>query len=82
MIRTESLQNKEVFGIVPAVGAVSTPSPLAATSPGTTVDASSVKPRELPAMSGAGMYGSLQYNTMHQPPTTTASASTIQMRRN
>lgn len=25
-----------------------------------------LKPRELPAMSGAGMYGSLSFNTMHQ----------------
>lgn len=42
----------------------------------------SVKPRELPAMSGAGMYGALQYNTIHQQPSTAASGATMQMRSN
>lgn len=26
-----------------------------------------LKPREIPAMSGAGVYGSMSYNTMHKP---------------
>lgn len=62
----------EVFGIVPAVGAASSTAPSSATPLET-----SVKPRELPAMSGAGMYGSIQYNTIHQQPATV----TMQMRR-
>lgn len=33
------------------------------------VDTRSIKPIELPAMSGASLYGSMSYNTMHQADT-------------
>lgn len=57
---------KDVFGIVPAVDA----SAAVVVHP----SESSVKgPRELPAMSGAGMYGAL--HTMHQQ--TSSSAATV-----
>lgn len=67
---------KDVFGIVPAVGAstsiVTTPSAASTAASG----------RELPAMSGAGMYGALQYNTIHQQSSSAGTATTMQMRRN
>lgn len=75
---------KDVFAIVPAVGATAfTPTPVtpvvvAPSSPPPSpptgsgaVDTTVLKARELPAMSGAGMYGALQYNTMHQQQTST-----------
>lgn len=86
---------KDLFGIVPA-SALSSPAttdsnttttttttPPSSPSAGQAPLETSVKPRELPAMSGAGMYGALQYNTIHHQQTSTAASATrMQMRSN
>lgn len=53
--------------VLPVTAAVSAETSGAPEVPSTSLPG--LKPRELPAMSGAGMYGSLSFNTMHSTDT-------------
>lgn len=58
-----------VLPVTASVSAETTTSAITA-APGTvTRELPGLKPRELPAMSGAGMYGALSFNTMHSSDT-------------
>lgn len=54
--------------VLPVAASVSAETTNAITAPGSR-DLPGMKPRELPAMSGAGMYGALSFNTMHSSDT-------------
>lgn len=53
--------------VLPVTATVSAETNVATEVPSTSLPG--LKPRELPAMSGAGMYGSLSFNTMHSTDT-------------
>lgn len=58
-----------VLPVAASVSAETTTSAITAAPGNVTRDLPGLKPRELPAMSGAGMYGALSFNTMHSSDT-------------